>query len=223
VRILHHAKRQHNESPSSSFSMRLTRILFRLVLAFVGLALLLLITLLLWPDPKTKAPPPLPFDTNSLVACVPHPLIPLQLPPHPTMGQRLAFRLFKLSQALSSSKSTGTWSFAASPIGPCMIQGLLNECANASGTNYYLPLKVTTGTVRFGNTNTLDGPHWVSAFEHALQTGNPDWWNSEAKRREQENLVLIRYPEQKAILVLPASAAREFRKTNSTGIIVPPP
>jgi hypothetical protein len=203
--------------------MRITRILFRLLLGFVSLALLLVIALLLWPEPGPKTPPPLPFDTNGLVACVPHPLFQPQLNAHPTMGQRLSFHLFKLSQKLSSSKSSSTWTFSASPTALCSIQGLLYQCADVTGTNYYLPLKVAAAGVSFGNTNALDGPQWVSAFERVLQTGNPNWWNPEAKRREQENLVLIRYPEQKAILVLPASAAREFRNTNSTGIIVPPP
>lgn len=82
---------------------------------------------------------------------------------------------------------------------------------------YLMPPFVAAGSVRFGNTNMLNGPQWVAAFEKALQTGTPEWWDAEQKKMRDENLVLIRFPEQKTVLVLPREKAAEFQRTNQFG------
>ena len=80
-----------------------------------------------------------------------------------------------------------------------------------------MPPFVAAGSVRFGNTNTLNGPQWAAAFEKALQTGTPEWWDAEQKKMRDENLVLIRFPEQRTVLVLPPEKATEFQRTNKFG------
>jgi hypothetical protein len=57
----------------------------------------------------------------------------------------------------------------------------------------------------------------VAAFENALQTGTPEWWDAEQKKMRDENLILIRFPEQKTVLVLPRDKAVEFQRTNRFG------
>ena len=43
----------------------------------------------------------------------------------------------------------------------------------------------------------MTGKEWIAAFENVLQTAKPEWWDGKIKRMRRENLVLIRFPEQK--------------------------
>jgi hypothetical protein len=202
--------------------MRASKIFFRLLIAVVALMFLLLVALLLIPDTGRRMPS-LPFDTNGYIVTTTFDVMSLHPPPHASLGLRLRFAYWRLSEKLHPYEPNPTnTTYAASPVVPCSIQGLLNECMQTSGTRYMMPLDVAAGSVHFGNAIALDGRQWIDSFESALQTNTPEWWDFKAKRRYYENLVLIRYPEQKTVLVLPASAAREFRRTNSTGIIDPP-
>ena len=79
-----------------------------------------------------------------------------------------------------------------------------------SGWHYLMDKEVASGRVNFGNSNVLNGEEWVAAFENALRTGTPEWWDEKRKGFRHENLVLIRYPEQKTILVLPADKAAKY-------------
>jgi hypothetical protein len=83
-----------------------------------------------------------------------------------------------------------------------------------SGTRYLMPMGVAAGIVQFGNTNALDGPHWVAAFEKALQSDDVQCWDPQTKRTGPEHLVLLRFSAQKVVVVLPAKAAAEFQRTN---------
>jgi hypothetical protein len=83
-----------------------------------------------------------------------------------------------------------------------------------SGTRYLMPIGVAAGIVQFGNTNVLDGPHWVAAFEKALQSDGVQCWDPQTKRTGPEHLVLLRFPAQNVVVVLPAKAADEFQRTN---------
>lgn len=155
---------------------------------------------------------PTSFDVNTF-----------QPPPHASLGLRLRFAYWRLSEKLHPYQpNPANTTYAASPVVPCSIQGLLNECMQTSGTRYLMPLGVAAGTVRFGNAIALDGRQWIDSFESALQTNRPSVFDPQSKRPHQENLVLIRYPKQKTVLVLPASKAQEFRRTNSTGVINSP-
>jgi len=164
--------------------------------------------------PNTRAPAPLPFDAGGLVATTPP--TTFSLPPNPTLKDRFRHTVFTLMMKMSSS--TNKYMFGATSVtNRCLIQGMLNQCTEVSGVRYLMPPFVAAGSVRFGNTNTLNGPQWAAAFEKALQTGTPEWWDAEQKKMRDENLVLIRFPEQRTVLALPQEKAAEFQRTNKFG------
>jgi RNA polymerase sigma factor (sigma-70 family) len=101
--------------------------------------------------------------------------------------------------------------FPIQPIQLCSISGLLDQCMELSGWRYLIDKEVAAGGVKFGNAKVLNGEEWLAAFENALQTNKPEWWDAKLKRQRQENLVLIRYPEQKIILVLPKDKAAKYQ------------
>jgi RNA polymerase sigma factor (sigma-70 family) len=102
-------------------------------------------------------------------------------------------------------------SFPISPVQRCSISGLLNQCMQLSGWRYLIDKDVAAGSVKFGNPTVLNGEEWLTAFENALQTGTPEWWDAKKKGFRRENLVLIRYPEQKTVLVLPNDKAAQYQ------------
>jgi RNA polymerase sigma factor (sigma-70 family) len=102
-------------------------------------------------------------------------------------------------------------SFPISPVQRCSISGLLDQCMELSGWRYLIDKEVAAGSVKFGNAKVLNGEEWLTAFENALQTNTPEWWDAKLKRQRQENLVLIRYPKQKIILVLPKDKAGKYQ------------
>jgi hypothetical protein len=101
-------------------------------------------------------------------------------------------------------------SFAASPTRGCSISGLLNQCMQVTGFHYLIDKQVSSGSVQFGNAETLDGTQWVAAFENALQTGRPEWWDPARKSFRRENLALIKFPQKKIVLVLPKDKAAKY-------------
>ncbi len=105
------------------------------------------------------------------------------------------------------------WSFrpAQSKTHLCSISGLLNECMQVSGWQYLIDKNVAAGTVEFSISKPLNGEEWVAAFEDALQNGNPQWFDFITKKFRRENLVLIRYPDQKIVLVLPPEKAGRYQ------------
>ena len=103
------------------------------------------------------------------------------------------------------------WNFPISPVYRCSISGLLNQCMEVSGWHYLIDKDVSAGGVNFGCSKVLNGEEWVVAFENALQTNRPEWWDAKKKGSRRENLVLIRYPEQKTVLVLPKDKAAKYQ------------
>ena len=101
------------------------------------------------------------------------------------------------------------YSFTVSPVRGCSINGLLNQCMEVSGWRYLIDTNVAAGSVQFGCAKAMNGKEWVAAFENTLQTEKPEWWENKHMRRE--NLVLIRFPEQKTVLVLPKEKATKYQ------------
>ncbi len=197
------------------------RILFRLAIAIFILLLLLVTALLL--VPHTALPPPLPFDTNGYIVTHTIEFFPSHLPPHASLKTRLWFVYYKAWQTIKPYQMDPTnVTFGAIPFGLHAIQPSLNDCMLASGTRYFMPTNVAVGTVQFGGTNALNGKQWITACETALQTGMPEILDPHTRSMRPEKLVLIRYPKQKAVLVLTAPEAAEFRRTNNTGVIDQP-
>ncbi len=104
-----------------------------------------------------------------------------------------------------------TFTFPISPKERCSIGGLLDQCMQVTGWRYLVDKDASAGSVFFGATQVMHGAEWVAAFERALETGHPEWWDSKTKRMRQENLILIRYPRWKTVLVLPPDQAASYR------------
>ena len=75
--------------------------------------------------------------------------------------------------------------------------------------------------MQFGYTTALAGPQWVAALENELQKGDVEYSDSSAKAMRSTHLALLRFPEQKTILVLPETGVADFIRTN--GIHLPLP
>ena len=68
------------------------------------------------------------------------------------------------------------------------------------------------GGIEFGHTNTVSGPQWVAAFEHAIQDStNVLCYDYAAKRNFQDNLLLIR-EKPGLVKVVPRSKLAGYQK-----------
>ena len=74
-----------------------------------------------------------------------------------------------------------------------------------------IPKEVAAGSVQFGHTNVLSGPQWVRAFTEALEHGRPQWWDPQAKKMINENLVLVTN-DARTVMVLPQAMVGEFQR-----------
>jgi hypothetical protein len=103
------------------------------------------------------------------------------------------------------------YSFPITPVQRCSVSGLLNQCMEVSGWRYLIDNGVSAGSVEFGCPRAYNGQEWVAAFENALQTNRPEWWAANKKGFRKENPVLIRFPKEKVVLVLPADKAAKYQ------------
>lgn len=86
------------------------------------------------------------------------------------------------------------YSFPVSAVQDCSVSGLLNQCMEVSGWRYLIDKEVAAGSLQFGTARVMNGAEWVLAFENALQTNRPQWWDARRRRLRNENLVRIRLP-----------------------------
>jgi hypothetical protein len=136
----------------------------------------------------------------------------LQPAPNASLGQRFTIKLMQLHDRFRSQASrAASFTFPASPPTRCSIHGLLNQCNSVTGTRYYILKEVAGGSVDFGHTNVLKGAQWVAAFEHELQHGKLEWYDSTTKKFRHENLTLIPHGKR-AIIVVPKSLAEKYRR-----------
>ena len=177
----------------------------------LAIGLFLLLGWLLFP--RTWTPPPLPFSTAPFILTT----APTYGPPtNPTLKDRVLYQWMKFMERLRARQpSPNNWSFGPSG-GRCSVHGLLNQCMQVTGNQYLIARDVAGGSVMFTNTIALNGSQWVAAFENALQTGEIEWWNPKTKSFSHENLVLLRYPAQRTIVVLPMVEAWEFQEKYPT-------
>ena len=192
------------------------RILARPVL--IGIVILVIFLAVLLVFPTAKPLPPLPFDTSIYVAATNRDLFATSA--NTPVRQRLSFAIIKfLNRRKLEHPDPDNTTFGASPFGGEQVQVGLNSCAQASGTSYYMPPSVAVGTVPFPMTAPMKGGAFIAAFEKAL-TNAPincldTTTNTIYHKLVPQQLVLIRFPEQRAVLVLPQADADEFLRTNS--------
>jgi hypothetical protein len=129
----------------------------------------------------------------------------------PNTRSSLRTRFYKVYFQVFPPKR-GNYSFRPRPAPVrCSIQGLLNQCHDVSGVQFFIDKHVAGGTVMFGHTNTLNGPQWVTAFTNALQIGEVSWWDSTKKDFRKENPVFIAVGKN-AYLVLPKDRVEQYQK-----------
>ena len=134
----------------------------------------------------------------------------MQTPPNLPLRQRL-FWAWMQYQRRYGKRNPAAYSFPASPVQPCSIDGLLNQCMEVTGTRYLIAVEIA-GAVEFGSTNALNGTQWVAAFEHAIETSDPVICYDYAKKRNfQDTLLLIR-ERPGLVKVVPRSKLAEYQK-----------
>ncbi len=103
------------------------------------------------------------------------------------------------------------YTFTSISTNRCSVHGLLNQCMEIGGRQYYIEKNVAAGAVVFGFSNVLSGGQWINAFEAALQKDKPEWWDPRINGFRRENLVLLR-SGRRVTLVLSEATAREFEQ-----------
>ena len=134
-----------------------------------------------------------------------------ELPPNLTWRQRLGWVWMEYQRRHGKPNPTA-WSFPVTPVQPCSIEGLLNQCMEVSGTHYLVAVEIAGGGVQFGSTNVLNGAQWVAAFEHALETNSSVLCYDYAKKRNFEDSLLLIREGRGLVKVVPRSKLAEYRK-----------
>jgi hypothetical protein len=169
----------------------------------VVILILLLVAALLMTLPRRQSP--LLVDPRFVVTTKPS----FGVPPNAPFKDRAIVWWMQFQQKHGKPHPL-SYSFGASPTNRCSIHGLLNQCMEVSGVRYLIAKDVAAGGVMFRTTNTLNGAQWVKAFTEALQTGQPEWWDSQTRKFRKENLVLLTNGPR-MVLVLPRDMVGEFR------------
>ncbi len=179
---------------------RLKYILAGFVLCILAIVLLVFLML--------GGPRPLPFNTDAFVSTSRI----ATLPPRPNLAQR-AEHLMLVTEEHFFNHTPRAVSISAQPASKWGVQQLLNMCTGLSGVSYLMSGDLAAGTVSFGTSNTMNGPQFMSAIEDTVCRNNVIWLDS-SKGRRTEPLALLRFPEQKTIVVLPKSEVADFLRTN---------
>lgn len=186
-------------APGSTMRSRLKYIVAGLLLCVALVVLFLFFAL--------RGPAPLPFSTGGFVSTSKIRV----MPPNPSLAQRVEHLIMTIEEHLSGSNA---YSVSAVPAAKWGVQSLLNLLTDFSGTRYLMSAELAAGTVSFGTTNAMNGPQFTTAIENTVCHSNVNWWDSSRKGWRAEQLELLRFPEQKMILVLPKSDVADFLRTN---------
>src|SRR2546428_12330079 len=131
-------------------------------------------------------------------------------PPNLPLRQR-AFWAWTQYKRRHGKPNPAAYSFPATPVQPCSIGGLLNQCMEVAGTQYFIAVEIG-GAVEFGSTNALNGVQWVAAFEHAIETSSPVVCYDYAKKRSfQDTLLLIR-ETHRVVKIVPRTKLAEYQE-----------
>ena len=180
----------------------------RLFIAIAFVALWTVIGLIAFLSPRA----PDYLNDPTLVATKPPDYSALFLPSNASALRKRFYRAYREVFPLQR----GTFSFPASAPRLCSIDGLLIECHEVSGVQFFIDKKVAGGSVMFGSTNKLNGPQWVAAFTNAVRTGEVQWWDPNIKDFRKENPVFIPIGTD-ACLVLPKERVEQYRKAAQSG------
>jgi hypothetical protein len=102
-----------------------------------------------------------------------------------------------------------SWTFSASAVGPCSVDGLLSQCADVTGEHYFISDELLGASVTFGNATALKGPDWVASFEGALKTNGVSFHDYAERRQVTKLCAIVREPG-KMVRVLPADRLESY-------------
>ncbi len=127
-----------------------------------------------------------------------------------TLPQRLGWEWTQFKRRYIKP-NPAAFAFPASPIRPCSIVGLLEQCMEVSGKQYLIGVEII-GDVEFGHTNKMNGTQWVAAFEHALETSGPVTCYDAARKQTFKDTLLLIYERPRLVKVVPRSKVAEYQK-----------
>jgi hypothetical protein len=133
-----------------------------------------------------------------------------ELPPNLSLLQKLYWRWMDYKRRHGGAPPR-TYVFPASPVRPCGIQGLLNQCMEVTGKQYFIAVDIA-GSVKFGNTNALNGQQWVAAFERAIETSDPVVCYDYGKKRNFEDTLLVIRECPDVVKVIPGTKLGEYQR-----------
>ena len=173
-----------------------------LVLSWLGLTAFVLV-FAFWPSTR----PSKYFSDRTLVATMPRENLFVS-----NNGSLLMRWFWKIYFEIRPPKSrSGTWSFNACATQRCSIHGLLIQCHDVSGIQFFIDRNVAAGSVEFGSTNVLNGPQWMSAFTNALQSGVVEWWDPKKGGFRHDNPVFVSVGPR-ALLILPKERVTSYQR-----------
>lgn len=166
------------------------------------------------PDAPAK-----PWDGRPLLVATTYPTMGVPAGAGPVQRFWVSYLNWRMRHG---TKHPTNYTFGVSAPTPCSIHGLLNQCMEVTGTRYLIAKEVSAGSVEFGHSNALNGAQWVAAFELALQSNRPSWFDYPSKQMRQENLLLIR-EKGGVVKVIPPSRLAEYQKAGLVSATVTTP
>ena len=188
-----------------SFSGQAMRSRLKFIVAGFLLCVLVIALVLFF---KLSGPPGLPFNTDAFVSTSRMAV----LPPKPSLAQR-AEHVVLITEEHIFNHTPRAVSEPPQPATKWRVQLLLNMCTDLSGTRYLMSRELAAGTVLFSTTNRMNGPQFMTAIEDTVCHSNVNWLDSSNVMRK-EPLALLRFPEEKTVVVLPKSEVADFLRTN---------
>ncbi len=132
------------------------------------------------------------------------------MPPNLSLGQQL---LWKWDDFRKRHQKPNPARFTFSPmrVQPCLLSGLLSQCTEVAGTKYFIAVEIA-GAINFGFTNSLGGGHWVTAFEHAIETNAPVVCRDYSKKTIFEDTLLVIRERPGVVKIVPRTKHADYQK-----------
>jgi hypothetical protein len=154
---------------------------------------------------KEQSKPPFQNDPNLIKTTIPTISTGMR---NMTLFETLRGKYIELIRRHFPNPMRYTFNYAGT--NSCNVHGLLNQCMEIGGMQYFIEKGVASGHVQFGFGSPVNGQQFIQGFEGALQTNEPEWYVPKNGFRH-ENLVLLRYGNR-ITLVLSKAKAQEYEE-----------
>jgi hypothetical protein len=132
-----------------------------------------------------------------------------EVPPNLSLRERL-FWAWREYQRRHGKRKPAAYSFPATPVRLCSIDGLLSQCMEVGGTRYLIAVEIA-GAVEFGNTNARNGAQWVAAFEHAIESSDPVVCYDYAKKQNFQDTLMVIRERPGVVKIVPRTKLAEYQ------------